>query len=251
MFGRRGVRSSAGDGVHGAPVSRLVRRLLIALAVLALLVVGADRVGVRTAQYAAAKTLQASEGLAKRPTVTIHGFPFLTQLANGRLDHVSVVATGVPLGTGGRTVVLARLDVDLHNVTVKNNFTQVHVASGSATGLIPYSELSREVGATIRYVGAGSGGGRVEAARAVRLSGRSVEATVGAQVSTLNGVLHFVGLTAEYAGAPASVQSQLRHALGTRLPLNRVPFGLRVQSVQALASGIEFTLAGTNLTFSR
>jgi len=228
-----------------------VRRLLIGLALLALLVVAADRLAVRAAQFAAAKTIQTSESLAKRPTATIHGFPFLTQLANGRLDHVTVVATGVPLGAGGRTVLLARLDVDLHGVTVKNNFTQVHVASGSATGLIPYSELSREVGATIRYVGAGSGGGRVEAARAVRVSGRSVEATVGAQVSTIDGVLHFVGLTTEYAGAPAPVQAQLRHALGTRLPLNRVPFGLRVQSVEALSSGIEFTLAGSNLTFSR
>ena len=228
-----------------------MRRLLIGLALLALLVVAADRLAVRAAQFAAAKTLQTSESLARRPAVKIHGFPFLTQLMNGRLDNVTVVATGVSVGTGRLAVVLARLDVDLHDVTVKNNFTQVHVASGSATGLIPYSELSRELGASIRYVGAGSGGGRVEAARAVRVSGRSVEATVGAQVSAVNGVLHFVGLTAENSGAPAAVQAQLRHALGTRLPLNRVPFGLRVQSVQALASGIEFTLAGTNLTFSR
>ena len=58
-------------------------------------------------------------------------------------------------------------------------------------------------------------------------------------------VLFLVAVTSVSACGVSSDDS------ANRVTRDRVPFGLRVQSVQALASGIEFTLAGTNLTFRR
>jgi LmeA-like phospholipid-binding len=191
--------------INSLAVSRTARRLMITVVVLAVLAIGADRLAVRGAQYAAARTLQASQGLAKRPVVNIRGFPFLTQLA-----------------------------------------------SGTASGLIPYAELSRDLRATIRYASGGTGApGRVEAARTVTVSGRPVEVTVGAQAAVVNGVLHFVGLTVTDAGVPASVLADLRRVFGTRVPLSEVPFGLHIESVRALPSGVAITLTGENLTFKR
>jgi hypothetical protein len=61
-----------------------MKKLLVALVVLALLALGLDRGGVYVAERVAGSSLQDSQGLSERPDVDIAGFPFLDQLVSGR-----------------------------------------------------------------------------------------------------------------------------------------------------------------------
>jgi hypothetical protein len=81
---------------------RALRRLIIALVILCALFVAADRIAVGVADSQVASKLQTSRGLAQKPSVSIGGFPFLTQLIGGKLDDVKVRATD--MASRARTV---------------------------------------------------------------------------------------------------------------------------------------------------
>ena len=77
------------------------RWLLVALTVLVLLLVGAD-FGLRAvAQNVVSRELKSSLKLSASPSVSLHGFPFLLHLAEGRFSTAS--ATGTGLKTDGIT----------------------------------------------------------------------------------------------------------------------------------------------------
>ena len=70
---------------------RGLRATGIALAVLLLLLVIADRVAAHVASTeAVSQIVQKSQGLASRPSVSFGGFPFLTQVAFGKYTDISV-----------------------------------------------------------------------------------------------------------------------------------------------------------------
>ena len=70
-----------------------MRRLLIALVILALLLVGAD-FGLRAyAQLRVGQSLAASLDLAERPSVSLTGFPFLVRFVQGHFPSATVEGT--------------------------------------------------------------------------------------------------------------------------------------------------------------
>jgi hypothetical protein len=74
-----------------------VRRLLIALVILALLLVGAD-FGLRAyAQLRVGQSLAASLDLAERPSVSLVGFPFLVRFVQGHLSSATVEGTDLEI----------------------------------------------------------------------------------------------------------------------------------------------------------
>ena len=79
-----------------APPRRRSRRwpwvLLVIVVVLAGLFVVADRIALGYAEDKAATSLQQSQQLNQKPDVTVDGFPFLTQLAAGEFDDVTISA---------------------------------------------------------------------------------------------------------------------------------------------------------------
>ncbi|GAA2633581.1 hypothetical protein GCM10009863_57220 [Streptomyces axinellae] len=125
---------------------RMTVKLGIAcLALLAFLGVG-DRWAALYAEGKAAEKVQKSLHLHARPEVHIKGFPFLTQLASDRLDHVEVTIPDVPAG---------RVSVAQVNGTV-NDVKIVGDAPSSIQGavlgrmkgdvLIAFDDLDRELG---------------------------------------------------------------------------------------------------------
>ena len=77
-----------------------VRRVLIVVAVLAVLLVGADRAAVWAAQRGLAAAIQQSQDLAETPEVHIGGFPFLTQAISGNYQQVDVTVADLPTQSG-------------------------------------------------------------------------------------------------------------------------------------------------------
>jgi hypothetical protein len=206
-------------------VRRLVVVLLLLVAVLAVL----DRVGADAAERAVAERIQRDQGLAVRPDVSIHGFPFMTQLIAGDYDEVDV--TVHELGTAG-VVHVSRLTAHLFRThvpfgdVVEQDVERIPVDRATADVVVDFGALNDFL-----------------AGRQVTLSaadGRQVhvEATVaGAEVST--DVAVTVERTALLLSLPGGAE--------VRMPLPQLPFGVRLESVGVEHDGLVVTGSARDL----
>ena len=67
-----------------------MRKLLIVVAVLAVLAAGLDRVAEHLAEGEVASVVKERESLPSEPNVEFHGFPFLTQVLANDLTKVTM-----------------------------------------------------------------------------------------------------------------------------------------------------------------
>lgn len=227
--------------------SRWPRRLVITLVVLLALLVIADRGGKAVAEHIAADNLQKSQHLPSMPDVSIDGVPFLTQLASGDYEHVSADATNLPIANGA--VDLSSLHVDLNQVQIRDSFRHYHVNSVTAHGVIDYAELSRRLGVTVRY----AGHNRIRASTAITILGHRFTPTISVMPVFVNGALSFTKSTIN--GADNTVGSVMQ-TLGqvfdpSKLPLQNIPFDIRVNGLSVDAKGLELNLVGADVTYVR
>lgn len=230
--------------------SRPGRRLAIAAGVILLILLGTDRGGVALAERAAAETLQKSQHMPERPSVGIEGFPFLTQLASGSLDKVTVRAQEAVVGEAPRTLRLRDIDVLMRGLSVSRDLSTIRVDSGRATATVPYSELSRALGMTVRYAGEG----RVTVNWATSVAGQRVTLPVTLHLGVAGGALTFLTprVLETVGGLTTPVIEQLLALFNiVDLPLTRLPFGLHLTSLGVRENGVQFVLAGTHLSFTR
>ena len=130
----------------------LLRRLLIPLVVLVGLFVVADRVALHFAERDVAKRLQADAHTSTTPGVSIHGFPFLTQLIAGKFGSVDIDMHGVDAGA----VRISRLTVHVHDAhvsisdVIRQTSSQIHVQRATSQLLLTYDDIGRVLPAQIR-----------------------------------------------------------------------------------------------------
>jgi LmeA-like phospholipid-binding len=137
-----------------------VRRLLIALAILVVLLVGADFVLRAVAEHAVATELQKSLQLSARPSVSLGGFPFLLHLAEGRFPSASAQAKGLDAGD----LAFASVDLSFRDLRASTGSlfagrsTDVRARSGSGSATMTGAEATaalhaRGIDGTVRFVG--------------------------------------------------------------------------------------------------
>jgi hypothetical protein len=230
-------------------MDRRLRRILIALAVLLGLLVAADRISLAVAEGVAAQTIKESQHLASTPSVSVHGFPFLTQLISGNYDDIDVTAHGVEVGGSVRPLRISTVAVALRSVTIGNNFKSVRAARASATATITYTDLSSTLGATISYLG----GGRVEAAATVTVGGVPISGRISALVQIAQSELTFTQVHTAVAGLPlpSALSAVLGQVFAVPLSLAGLPFGLQYTGIDATKSGIKLRLTGQDLVYYR
>ncbi|MFE0763494.1 DUF2993 domain-containing protein [Streptomyces smyrnaeus] len=125
--------------------SRTVKLAIACCALLAFLGVG-DRWAALYAEDEAAEKVQDSLGLHARPEVHINGFPFLTQVARGRLDNVDVAIPDVPAGR----VSVAQVSGTVDDVRIVGDAPSA--VRGAVLGrmkgdvLLDFDDLDRELG---------------------------------------------------------------------------------------------------------
>jgi hypothetical protein len=229
---------------------------LIALVVLLVLLVVADRVAVGVAENQLADRVQSSQDLPSKPTADISGFPFLTQVIGGRyeqvtlslpaiereglrLSQVDIRADGVRVALGdvigGRVssvpidhargdVLLTYDDLDAYlvqrvevpKVTVKRDGQDVKV-----TGTVEIPLINRPVS--------------VSGNAAVDVSGDEVTIRPTA-VQALTGFL------------PGIAQAPAREALTVRFTIKGLPLGVRLDGATLTDEGIRFTALADGVT---
>ena len=112
--------------------------LLIILVVLAGLFVIADRVAVHYADNVFATQIQ-KQGFSTKPSVSIQGFPFLTQVAARDFKDVRITANGEKAGP----VTVDDINATLKDIKLTSGFNSGTVSSIDGTGLITFGNLAK------------------------------------------------------------------------------------------------------------
>lgn len=234
----------AGTASGGA---RALRRVVIGIVVLAIVLVLADRAGNYLAERTAGDTIQTSQELSSRPGVDIDGFPFLTQLAAGRFGKITVTASNVTLGSGGISLRISRIRVVLHDVTVSRDFSSVRADTAAADALVGYRDLSKTLGADIGY----NSEDRVKATKSITVAGQTVGGTITAQPLLVNGALSFGRTEIDGLGRLGGhLAGLLSKVFDVSVPLQGIPFKIRVTSLTVDELGVHIGLTGSDLSYS-
>jgi LmeA-like phospholipid-binding len=241
-------------GAYGAVDDRVTRRrrggclrtLVIGVVVLLVLAVAADFIAKAVAQNEAASQIQ-QQGFPKKPSVTIEGFPFLTQVAAHDIRQVRLSSTDIPEGP----VQVSRVSAVLSGVHLNSGFTSGTIDQLSGTVLITYpalaSALTSALGPASAVAGAvgltlsDAGPGEVKAS--VNLVVESGSATW--KVTRLSGQELNIRLIAT-SGVPASLLSSVSNFT---VDIPKLPFGMTIQQVSVTPSGIVGQISGHDLPF--
>jgi LmeA-like phospholipid-binding len=220
--------------------------LAIILVVLVALAVTADFIARSVVQGRVAAQIQ-RQGFATKPTVTIEGFPFLTQVASRDIHQVRLSAHNVPEGP----VQISAVSAVLTDVRLNSGFTGGTVGQVSGSLFVTFPALARTLDSQIGTLGslASAAGLTLSAAGPgeVRASVNLVVASGTAtwRVSRLTGNEFGVNLVGS-TGIPGSVLSSIRDFTIT---LPRLPLGVRMGSVQITPRGLVASVTGHDLPF--
>ena len=220
-----------------------MRKLLIVVPLLIGVLIGIDRAAVWVAEREIGTRVQSAYGLSARPGVSVHGFPFLTQVASGNYQEIDVSVKAA----------------DAHGVRVRDiraRFTGVHAplsllfgqnpgtataSRAAGTALIPYGQIERRLPDGIRLT---AEGGRLH------VTGRT---GYGAVAGTARLAVTRSGISV--SPAHLTVGGASAGALAGRftfvIPVGALPLHLSVTGVRAADDGLVVAAAAHDVAFAR
>jgi len=214
-----------------------VKKLLVTLLVLLALLVGADRIAAYVAAQQVAGKIRTSAMLAADPKVKIAGFPFLTQAFAGRYDRIDVTADDVDR-SGVR---LTHFTTSLYGVQLP-----LSDALGGRVQSIPVDRLTGQ--AVVGYVDLKSSGrmlvftpdgDRVKVTGSISVLGQDISASASSTVSLDGNDLVLTPQSVSAAGQSSNlIGDAIKGAFRVRVPLGRLPYGLKLTGVKATAAGV-------------
>ena len=218
-----------------------MRRLLIALVVLAALLVVADRVGVVVAENRLAGQIQQQLALDSKPDVSIRGIPFLTQAIRGTYKDIRVKVPDVNAGDVQNVTVDARLQgahVPL-SAALRGSVNQIPVDRISGTVLVPYDQLAKASGVSGLKIT--REGDSLRLTGSIQVLGQSVQAEALGQVGVDNGQIAINAQQVKIAGIPVpqAVVDQAAKLLSFQVQPRNLPLNLRVTGVRPADDGLQ------------
>lgn len=223
-----------------------LRTSLIILVVLAVLLVAADFAARFAAQAEIADQIR-DRGFPKKPSVTIEGFPFLTQVASRDISQVRISARDVAEGP----VEISDVSAVLTSIHLSSGFTTGTVDRLSGSVVVSYpalaSFLDSQMSPLASLLGSNaltlSAAGRDQVRATLHLLIGSASATW--RVARLNGNEVNARLVSSNS-LPSSLLGPLSY-FTVRLP--ELPLGVKVDAVQVTPGGIRGSISGRDLPF--
>ncbi|WP_055524976.1 DUF2993 domain-containing protein [Streptomyces graminilatus] len=245
---------------------RALRTLLIVAVILGALFVLADRLAVNFAEDEVADRLRSSEGLTTTPDVSIDGFPFLTQVADGQLDDVKVGIKDyeAATGTSNQKIRIDNLSARMHDVRFTGDYSSATAATATGSATITYAELLKAAksaepgpaqvvpGVTATVVSLSDGGnGKIKV---------GIEATVlGRKLPQPVSVLSTVTVDGDTVKVKADslpnlgirfADGRMRAVTDFQQRIEGLPGGIKLDSVQAVQTGVDITVQGSNVSLA-
>lgn len=238
--------------------------LIVGLLVVAAILVVADRVAAKVAgdelKAQLVSELDQRDVAYDSLDVGISGFPFLTQVAAGHYDGITIDMTQVRLRTGdGPAVTLPELRVTAKGVNadtqqVVNGTAKVTAEQVEGEATVAYATLGTLIDYS-RYnltdVTFGESNGALQVTGTATISGVKVPITATAEVSVKDGqfTITLRDATAATLPVPTLVKNYLsnlaQQAAVARLP--KLPFGLTLDSASVRPNGLAIAATGTNV----
>jgi hypothetical protein len=220
------------------PKRRGGRKALIWVISILVVLVALDFGAKAFAESQAATQIQ-KQGFPKKPSVSIAGFPFLTQVISRNFHQITISSSNIPEGP----VKITSLDVVAHNVKLKSNFQSGTAGPLDGTILISLGAIGgflQAAGPLAGFLGGGSGGGlRIVAVgnnlvkAHLNVAGGLVNANATWRVASAGSneiTLHLVSSN----GLPAHL---LNAAQNVKIPLKALPAGLKLTGKISSSSG--------------
>jgi len=213
--------------------------LIIVLLVILGLLFGLDRAAASYAAGRIATKLQA-DGFPVRPSVTVEGFPFLTQVISHHLDGVKVTAPKFPVGP-----VTASVNVQAKDIALSSGYQSGTISRVTGTGLITFSSLAKLPAlAAVPGLELSSDGSHL-----VKLTANLQVLTASAIARVEQAGPNEIALRiVSTSGVPASLLGPIRH-LTVRIP--KLPLGLTVRAVTVSPRGVVIGVAASNASFGQ
>jgi hypothetical protein len=223
-----------------------LRTTIIVLIILAGLLVGADFAARAYAENRVASQIQ-QQGFPQRPSVTIDGFPFLTQLISRHFGEVQISSADVTEGP----LLIQSIQATLNGVQVHSGYNGATVDQLTGTIDVSFAALANAMTSE-------AGGGSVLGDLGLSLSAAGsdeVKSTLNLQIASETVVWRVTPvdgdkIQAQMVSNSGLIPSSLLNSIGTiTIPLQKLPLGLSVQSISVTPAGVIGTVTGQNLSF--
>ncbi len=234
-----------------------MRKLLIALVILAGLAVVGDRVAEHYAEDQVASVVKERENLSTQPNVEFHGFPFVTQVLDNDLTEVTMTLPEVKPDVGDtERIRVEDVKVTFFHVRTSRNFRQATAEKMTGSATIPYSSVSALGPFTASY--GGQGGGSDAGVGVITLEpdadqGLPDGLSLDIGVAVNDGAFTFLGTdgTTKIAPIPGDLEPLLSTMVQTPHQLYGLPKSFTIDSLQVTRDGIELKLSGTGVELTR
>lgn len=225
---------------------RALRTLLITVVVLGGLFVAVDRAAVYFAEKEAADRVQISGATATSTEVSIHGFPFLTQIAGRDLDRVDVTLTGIQAGTGGKAIRISELRAELQRVAIGEGYSSARAGLVTGTALVSYADLTdaADDGVTVQY----ADNGKVKVTGTVQVLGKDLTRSVISSVTLIDGRTVRVRADAVPGEDIPGLEGLVRTRTDFERSVGGLPNGVVLRKIEALPEGLEISVEAADIS---
>jgi LmeA-like phospholipid-binding len=240
-----------------------MRKLLIALLVLAVLFIAVDRIALVIAEDEVASRIATAYSMPVEPGVSITGFPFLTQVVSGDYSQIGVTADQIQ--ADGVTL----NDLNVHLTGVHATISQLLGGSSTitadraaGTALVNLAtvkqRLPQEAQVSLGRENLKVSGIQISPdGKNLKLSGTASYLGISAPVSATAALsVSPSGITvtpedATVAGGLISIPGSAISRLHFTVPLSGLPLHLHITSVQVTPDGLRVGAAARNVQFAR
>jgi LmeA-like phospholipid-binding len=223
-----------------------LRHFLIVLVVVVGLLVAADFIAKSVAQGKLASEIQ-QHGFPKKPSVSIAGFPFLTQVATRNIHQVKISSSNIREGP----VRISKISATMTGIHLNSGFTSGKVDQIEGSVLITFASLSKTLSDQIGPLGSLVGGSGLtlsmaspsEVKASLNLLVTSGSATW--RISRRSGQEFQVTLVSS-SGFPSSVLGSISNFT---IKIPELPLSVKIDTVHITPDGVVGKISGRNLVF--
>lgn len=228
-------------------------RIFLFTTVIGLVLVGAaDRIAVWAVADQIATRAQSAEDLAERPEVSLGGFPFLTQVAAGRYQDVTIEVRGFAQD-GAR---IDRVRAELVGVrlplsdVIRQDVDRVPVDRVDAEVDLTFDDVNAYLLAQGSQVQVGAAGQGIEVGGTVNILGVDYPMSGTADIGIAPEAVTFTPreLTAGLSAVlPPDLVETARSLLTVQVPVTGLPFNMSLRSATVAGDRLMFEAGGENV----